>query len=88
MPETSKAVPEQKIEMVGTFINQWLKFANEHPELTVGDWLYASSLMSGMVLRLGGSTEDEMLAAANKMPLAIEEIYKNAKAYFPDVTIQ
>jgi alpha-D-ribose 1-methylphosphonate 5-triphosphate synthase subunit PhnH len=85
MPEAIKI--ERKTDLIGKFINVWLKFANENPELNVGDWLYASSLMSGMALRLGGATVEEMQSAATKMPVAVQEIYKNAQQYFPDVPV-
>lgn len=76
------------VDMMEDFINAWAKFSIEHPEITLGDWLKAFSIMTGLAMHMGDMPAQHIDDALGEMRDMTVGVFKNADKHVSKATLQ
>lgn len=68
-------------ELMESWVGDWARIANAHPEVSVGEWLYAFSIQIALTLRMSGFESDNLDDVLNKLNASIRTVFdKSADA--------
>lgn len=75
-------------QMMEDFINAWAKYSVEHPEITLGDWLKAFSIMTGLAMHMGEMPPKYIEDALDEMGDMVIGVFENADKHISRATVQ
>lgn len=79
---------EANQETIEKYVADWVRLSNNHPEVTVGEWLYAFSVQIALILRVAGFEEEHVGDALGKLNAAAESIFRQAAGSVERASIQ
>ena len=66
-------------ELMEKWVGDWARQANAHPEITVGEWLYAFSIQIALTLRMSGIEEKQLDDVMKKLENSIRLVYSKSE---------
>jgi hypothetical protein len=79
---------EANQETIEKYVQDWVRLSNNHPEITVGEWLYAFSVQIALIMRVAGFEEEHIGDALGKLSAATEVIFKQAAGSVERASLQ
>lgn len=75
-------------QVLEDFVSHWSSISQKHPEITVGEWLRAMSVISGLAMSLADMTGDQVSHALGAMAEISANVYENADKHIQKATLQ
>lgn len=70
---------DQNREIVESWVSDWAKKANAHPDISVGEWLYAFSVQIALTLRMSGIEEKQLDDVMQKLNKSIRFMFEKSE---------
>jgi hypothetical protein len=75
-------------KLMEEFIQSWARFSMDHPQITLGEWLKALSIMTGLAMSMGDMAEEHIDDALLQMADVIVDVFERADEHITRGTVQ
>lgn len=77
MSQRNDEVSENQI-LMEQFIQSWVRYTIDHPQVSLGEWLKTLSIMTGLAMKVGNMPDDLVPTALEQMRVVVNDVYKRA----------
>lgn len=63
------------------FIQSWVRYTIDHPQVTLGEWLKTLSIMTGLAMKVGNMPDDLVPDALEQMRVVVNDVFKRADGH-------
>lgn len=80
MSSNNDEVSENQI-LMEQFIQSWVRYTIDHPQVTLGEWLKTISIMTGLAMKVGNMPSDLVPNALEQMRVVVTDVYNKSDAH-------